>query len=122
MENTKILKRILRDTMDDVLLSTYQTGINFRLYDSTEMVGYFMGYHLVEMCEHSGCPKLTPRFLCFDTEGHRSSCDPQFANIKDEIEYHQTMRLLQSWEQQIDIKTNIDAITELRLKQIQTPS
>lgn len=116
----QLIKRILEKTLDDVLSSEYKTGINFRLYDSTDFVGYFIGYSLVEMCEHSGCPKLTPRFLCFDTEGRRTQCDPYFDNIKDFNDYHNSMRELQFWQQQIDIKQTLDAITELCTQQIRS--
>lgn len=118
----KVLKRVFEQTLDDVLASAYKTAINFRLYDSTEYVGYFMGFHLVEMCEHSGCPKLTPRFLCFDTDGKRTQCDPQFENISDDIAYYKTMRQLGEWEQQTDITQELNAITQLHAKQIQTRS
>ena len=120
--NIKVFKRILAETLNDVSASTYKTGINFKLCYSTQFVGYFIGYSLVEMCEHSGCPKVTPRFLCFDTEGVRTSCDPHFDSITDDIAYYNTMIQTEFWEQQIDIKQTLDAITELRTKQIQAGS
>jgi hypothetical protein len=122
MIDKKVLKRILAETFNDVITSTYGRGVSFRLFDSTEFVGYFVGYSLVEMCENHGSPKLTPRFLCFNTEGVRTSCDPHFDEIEDFYVYHETMNQLEYWEQQIDIKQTLDAISQLHAGQIPTNS
>lgn len=115
LKNT-LLKKILTETWKDVLESSYGTGLHFRLYDSTAFVGYFVGYQIVEMCSHSGCPKVTSRFLCFDTEGYRTNCDPHFDDIAEKHAYHDTMQEVYYWKNQINIKQNIDELNKSVLR------
>lgn len=122
MLNNNVLTKILAETFDDATASACNTGLHFRLYDSTAFVGYFASFKIVEICDNTGGPKVTPRFLCFNTEGVRTSCDPHFEDIEERNAYMSTMRELMYFNQQIDIKNKLDAITGLHPNEISANS
>jgi hypothetical protein len=98
MEHSKIDSRVKLKITIEAKADKVQCGrrcFDFGLYFNRFTNGYFVRYTRVEMVEGSASPAY--RWICFDTEGVRTDCDPIIADLEQHNHFYSGMVLIENF-------------------------
>jgi hypothetical protein len=92
------IKEIKKDVMDCSSLSCY----NFSVFTNKRVPGYYVRYSKIDTGGDS--PRAKLRWICLNTEGVRTDCDPIFKSVPDENKFYADMVEIAHFEKLKDLK------------------
>lgn len=86
----EVKAKIIAEAKKDRNECKHNSCFDFRLFTNTDTEGYFVRYTKSAFNGRN----LTEdyRWLCFDTKGNRTNCDPIFDSVSDENKFYKAMR------------------------------
>ena len=93
--NKNVFEKIRQETINDVQ-QMCERCFDFNMYQQGN--DYFVRYTRVSVCKERGCPKQQYRWICFNSTGERTNCDPIFNSIKESNQFYANMTLLKEFE------------------------